>query len=99
MTYLLLGIALLLVAYALASQISQLTARAVRLAGFAALFIIAAAVLVFFALSGRYGLAAPAGAFALWAMRAWLLARQIRSTGDTGRGDTGKAAQRPPWTK
>lgn len=99
MTYLLLGIALLLVAYALASQISQLTARAVRLAGFAALFIIAAGILVFFALSGRYGLAAPAGAFALWAMRAWLLARQIRSTGDAGRGDSGNSAPRAALDK
>ena len=90
MLYLLVGIGVLLLVYALAAQTAQLTARAVRLALFGALFIIAVAVVVFFAVSGRYGLAAPAGAFALWAMRAWLLARQIRAGARAGAnaGDT-----------
>lgn len=88
MVYLLLGIGLILLAYLLAAQAGRLTGRAVKMAVFATLFIVAAIILVVFALSGRYGLAAPAGAFALWAMRAWLLARQIRASGASQQGDT-----------
>lgn len=81
MAYLLLGIGLIILAYLLAAQIGRVTRRTVKMAVFASLFIFAVIILLVFALSGRFGLAAPAGAFALWAMRAWLLARQIRASG------------------
>ena len=44
------------------------------------IFILAATAVIIFAIAGRYGLAAPAGALALWGMRAYLLARQIRAS-------------------
>ena len=89
MAYLLLGVGLLLLVYLAAGQVERVTARAVKLAFYATLFIVAIAVVLLFIVIGRYGLAAPAGAFALWAMRAWLLARQLKASGqqETSSGD------------
>jgi hypothetical protein len=71
--------------------VTQVTARTLKLTALAIVFIAAATALLIFAIAGRYGLAAPAGALALWGMRAYLLARQIRA----GAQPTGRnAAQR-----
>jgi hypothetical protein len=91
MGFLGLGIALLLVGLLLIALVTQVTARNLKLTALAIVFIAAATALLIFAIAGRYGLAAPAGALALWGMRAYLLARQIRA----GAQPTGRnAAQR-----
>jgi hypothetical protein len=79
MGFLGLGIALLLVGLLLIALVTQVTARTLKLTALAIVFIAAATALLIFAIAGRYGLAAPAGALALWGMRAYLLARQIRA--------------------
>ena len=81
MGFLGLGIALLLIGLLLIALVTQLTARTLTLTALAVVFIAAATALLIFAIAGRYGLAAPAGALALWGMRAYLLARQIRASG------------------
>ena len=83
MAYFLLGAVVLLLLYMLAGSLRRLKASALRLALLAGLFAVAILAGVIFILSGRYGLAAPAGALALWVMRAYLLARQIRSSGQS----------------
>jgi hypothetical protein len=91
MGFLGLGIALLLVGLLLIALVTQVTARTLKLTALTIVFIAAATALLIFAIAGRYGLAAPAGALALWGMRAYLLARQIRA----GAQPTGRnAAQR-----
>ena len=91
MGFLGLGIALLLVGLLLIALVTQVTARTLKLTALAIVFIAAATALLIFAIAGRYGLAAPAGALALCGMRAYLLARQIRA----GAQPTGRnAAQR-----
>lgn len=81
MGFLGLGIALLLIGLLLIALVTQLTARTLKLTALAVIFMAAATALLIFAIAGRYGLAAPAGALALWGMRAYLLARQIRASG------------------
>lgn len=79
MGYLLLG-ALVVVGLLLVSRgIARMSRRAMKLFFWAGLFFLAATALVLFVLAGRFALAAPAGAIALWGMRAYLLARQIRA--------------------
>lgn len=80
MGFLGLGIVLLLVGILLIMLVTRMTARNLKLTLLAFIFIIAATAVIIFAIAGRYGLAAPAGALALWGMRAYLLARQIRAT-------------------
>jgi hypothetical protein len=80
MGFLGLGIALLMVGLLLIALVTRMTARTLKLTALAMVFILAATALLIFAIAGRYGLAAPAGALALWGMRAYLLARQIRAT-------------------
>ena len=81
MWFLGLGIALLLIGLLLIALVTQLTARTLKLTALAVVVMAAATALLIFAIAGRYGLAAPAGALALWGMRAYLLARQIRASG------------------
>lgn len=81
MGYFIIGAIILGVGLLLLSVLRTLTARGLRLAGLALLFAIAIAGVLIFALSGRFALAAPAGALGLWVMRAYLLARQIKATG------------------
>ena len=81
MGFLGLGITLLLIGLLLIALVTQLTARTLKLTALAIVFMAAATALLIFAIAGRYGLAAPAGALALWGMRAYLLARQIRASG------------------
>ena len=81
MWFLGLGIALLLIGLLLIALVTQLTARTLKLTELAVVFMAAATALLIFAIAGRYGLAAPAGALALWGMLAYLLARQIRASG------------------
>ena len=81
MGFLGLGISLLLIGLLLIALVTQLTARTLKLTALAVVFMAAATALLIFAIAGRYGLAAPAGALALWGMRAYLLARQIRASG------------------
>lgn len=80
MGFLGLGIMLLLVGILLIMLVTRMTARNLKLTMLAFIFILAATAVIIFAIAGRYGLAAPAGALALWGMRAYLLARQIRAT-------------------
>ena len=80
MGFLGLGIVLLLVGILLITLVTRMTARNLKLTLLAFIFIIAATAVIIFAIAGRYGLAAPAGVLALWGMRAYLLARQIRAT-------------------
>lgn len=79
MGFLGLGIVLLLVGILLIMLVTRMTARNLKLTALALIFILAATAVIIFAIAGRYGLAAPAGALALWGMRAYLLARQIRA--------------------
>lgn len=83
MAYFVFGAVILLLFLLLVAQLQSLRARAVRLFALAVLFAIAITAGVIFILAGRYGLAAPAGALALWVMRAYLLARQIRAGSQT----------------
>lgn len=80
MGFLGLGIVLLLVGILLIMMVTRVTVRNLKLTALVFIFILAATALIIFAIAGRYGLAAPAGALALWGMRAYLLARQIRAT-------------------
>ena len=80
MGFLGLGIVLLLVGILLIMLVARMTARNLKLTALAFIFILAATAVIIFAIAGRYGLAAPAGALALWGMRAYLLARQIGAT-------------------
>ena len=80
MGFLGLGVALLLVGILLIMLVTRMTARNLKLTALAFVFILAATAVIIFAIAGRYGLAAPAGALALWGMRAYLLARQIRAS-------------------
>ena len=80
MGFLGLGIMLLLVGILLIMLVTRMTARNLKLTALAFIFILAATAVIVFAIAGRYGLAAPAGALALWGMRAYLLARQIRAS-------------------
>ncbi|MGB2207446.1 MAG: hypothetical protein ACPH2A_04950 [Parvibaculales bacterium] len=80
MGFLGLGVALLLVGILLIMLVTRMTARNLKLTALAFIFILAATAVIIFAIAGRYGLAAPAGALALWGMRAYLLARQIRAS-------------------
>ncbi|MGB1108486.1 MAG: hypothetical protein ACPG2A_07475 [Parvibaculales bacterium] len=80
MGFLGLGVALLLVGILLIMLVTRMTARNLKLTALAFIFILAATAVIVFAIAGRYGLAAPAGALALWGMRAYLLARQIRAS-------------------
>jgi DnaJ family protein C protein 19 len=80
MSFLGLGVALLLVGILLIMLVTRMTARNLKLTALAFIFILAATAVIVFAIAGRYGLAAPAGALALWGMRAFLLARQIRAS-------------------
>ncbi len=82
MGYLVLGIGLLVIGFLILQMIGRATARNLKLFAISSVFLVAAIALVIFVLSGRYGLAAPAGALALWGMRAYLLARQIKQTGN-----------------
>ena len=82
MPYLLLGIAALVVLYFAASRVEKTSARAAKLSFYGLMILLAIGAVAFAVIIGRYGLAAPAGAFGLWAMRAWLLARQIRGASD-----------------
>ena len=84
MGYFVIGAIVLLVGLLLINLLRNLQARSLRLAGLAILFAIAATGVLIFVLSGRFGFAAPLGAFALWVMRAYLLARQIKATGAGG---------------
>lgn len=94
MGFLGLGITMLLVGILLIALVTRVTARNIKLAGLAFIFMAAAAALLIFALAGRYGLAAPAGALALWGMRAYLLARQIKATKQSGSAATQPAKSR-----
>lgn len=85
MGYFVLSAVALLLGFLLISALRDLKARTLRLAALAILFALAATCVVIFALSGRFGLAAPAGALALWVMRAYLLARQIKASGGRGK--------------
>ena len=80
MGFLGLGVALLLVGILLIMLVTRMTARNLKLTALAFIFILAATAVIVFAIAGRYGLAAPAGALALWGVRAYLLARQIRAS-------------------
>ncbi|MGB1406558.1 MAG: hypothetical protein ACPHAL_06655 [Parvibaculales bacterium] len=80
MGFLGLGVALLLVGILLIMLVTRMTARNLKLTALAFIFILAATAVIIFAIAGRYGLAAPAGALALWGMRAYLLARQIKAS-------------------
>jgi hypothetical protein len=88
MGYLLLGGLAVLTLLLVSRGLANLSRRAMKLSALAILFILAATALVLFAVSGRFALAAPAGALALWGMRAYLLARQIRANS----GGQGKPA-------
>ena len=66
MGFLGLGIALLLVGLLLIALVTRMMARTLKLTALAMVFILAATALLIFAIAGRYGLAAPAGALALW---------------------------------
>ena len=65
MGFLGLGIVLLLVGILLIMLVTRMTARNLKLTLLAFIFIIAATAVIIFAIAGRYGLAAPAGALAL----------------------------------
>ena len=80
MGFLGIGIMLLLVGILLIMLVTRMTARNLKLTALAFIFVLAATAVIIFVIAGRYGLAAPAGALALWGMRAYLLARQIRAT-------------------
>ena len=80
MGFLGLGVPLLLVGILLIMLVTRMTAHNLKLTALAFIFILAATAVIIFAIAGRYGLAAPAGALALWGMRAYLLARQIRAS-------------------
>lgn len=94
MGYMLIGIGLLVAGILLLQMFSKVTARNIKLLAISTLFLVASVALVLFVISGRYGLAAPAGAIALWGMRAYLLARQIKATaqnaGQTHQQTSGK---------
>lgn len=92
MAYFVLGAVILLLLLLLIAQLQSLRTRAVRLIALAALFMIAVTAGVIFVLAGRYGLAVPAGALALWVMRAYLLARQIRAGSQQSPPPTGENA-------
>lgn len=94
MGFLGLGMTLLLVGILLVLLVTRMTTRNLKLTALAMVFIIAATALVIFAIAGRYGLAAPAGALALWGMRAYLLARQIRAAAPQN-----KAPSKNPMTR
>ena len=83
MAYFVLGAIVLVLGWLFISQLQSMKARSIRLLVLGLVFALAAAALLVFVLSGRYGLAAPAGAVALWVMRAYLLARQIRANTQT----------------
>ena len=83
MGFLALGIGFLIIGFLILQMAGRATARNLKLFVISTVFMIAAAALVLFVISGRYGLAAPAGAVALWGMRAYLLARQIKQTAQT----------------
>lgn len=85
MGFLLIGIAILVVGVMLLQIFGRVTARNIKLMAISTVFMAALVALVLFIIAGRYGLAAPAGAVALWGMRAYLLARQIRTTVGGGR--------------
>lgn len=80
MGFLALGVGFVIIGFLLLQMAGRATARNLKLFVISTVFMIAAAALVLFVISGRYGLAAPAGAVALWGMRAYLLARQIKQT-------------------
>ena len=80
MGFLGLGILLLLVGILLIALVTRITARNLKLTALAFIFILAVTAVIIFVIAGRYGLAAPTGALALWGMRAYLLARQIRAS-------------------
>ena len=84
MGYFVIGALVLLVGLLLLNLLRNLQARSLRLAGLALLFALASTGVLIFVVSGRFGFAAPLGAFALWVMRAYLLARQIKATGAGG---------------
>jgi hypothetical protein len=79
MGYLLLGALAVLALLLVSRGLSNLSRRAMKRLALAVLCLGAATALVLFVVSGRFALAAPAGALALWGMRAYLLARQIRA--------------------
>ena len=81
MGYFVIGAIVLVVGLLLLNLLRGLKAQSLRLAGLVMLLIGAITGVLFFVLSGRFGFAAPLGAFALWVMRAYLLARQIKATG------------------
>ena len=94
MAYLLLGAGALIVLLGISRAASRLSQRAMKLAFFAVLFGLAATALIVFIVAGRFALAAPAGALALWGMRAYLLARQIKASSSAGKQDNRAASGR-----
>ena len=78
MGFLGLGILLLLVGILLIALVTRITARNLKLTALAFIFILAVTAVIIFVIAGRYGLAAPTGALALWGMRAYLLPRRRR---------------------
>ena len=96
MPYLLMGIAALMLLYFIASRVQKSSARAAKLSFYALMFALALAGVVAAIAIGRYGLAAPAGAFGLWAMRAYLLARQIKAKTEQGGGQQSRQPSPPP---
>ena len=86
MGYFVIGAVVLVVGLLLLNLLRSLKAQSLRLAGLAVLLFLAITGVLFFVLSGRFGFAAPLGALALWVMRAYLLARQIKATGAGNEG-------------
>ena len=97
MGYFVIGAVVLVVGLLLLNLLRSLKAQSLRLAGLAILLVGAMTGVLFFVLSGRFGFAAPLGALALWVMRAYLLARQIKAT---GAGDEGpQTASKGPMSR
>lgn len=99
MGYFVIGAVVLLVGLLLINLLRNLRARSLRLAGLAILFALAATGVLIFMLSGRFGFAAPLGALALWVMRAYLLARQIKATGAEATGAASPPASKGPMSR
>lgn len=79
MAYLLLGAVAVIALLLVSRSLSRLSRRALILTGWISVLILAITAVVIFVMAGRFALAAPAGAVALWGMRAYLLARQIKA--------------------
>ena len=93
MFYMLLGALAFLGLYVLASALAKMTASALRRLLLVIGFVTIGAGMIFFALMGRYQLAAPLGFVLLWLVRLWRVWQMVGPAASAMRQENGRMSR------